>query len=402
MGARVSPKLEQTLRIRGLRFAIFGFALAILVGFNVTPATACPIGFICPIAASPDFSLQSLGYIAQRTSQIGLTGIQQQIWSIEDRLRRPTPTPRAPGFAEEPTEDPVIDSAFAALGYSGKPRDPQSPFVVKTPPQNLSSIAYSAWSQGSIDYENRTGTFAGANIGSNTLTEGVVAGADVTIQRSADASDALVVGLVTGDTISSAHNADGSTARVNGPSVGAYSAYVNGGFSIDGTLKTDFLTVDQTTAGLVTPFGLNNYSAVGNLNLKQDMGSWWYEPTAGVTYTATAWNTASKAFGMTDGTDVRLQGGARFGSSFDQAGIHFSETLTLLAYDDVQIRGGTLAVAAGVPLAPTDEGKMFGQAIGKLEAQLTQNWSANVEGEVRGRADVYGLAGRVGVTYSFN
>ena len=59
-------------------------------------------------------------------------------------------------------------------------------------------------------------------------------------------------------------------------------------------------------------------------------------------------------------------------------------------------------MATGAPLAPTDEGKIFGQVIGKLEAQLTRNWSVNVEGEFRGRTDVYGVAGRVGATYTFN
>jgi hypothetical protein len=45
-------------------------------------------------------------------------------------------------------------------------------------------------------------------------------------------------------------------------------------------------------------------------------------------------------------------------------------TLTALAYDDVSITGGTLgtSVAGGSPLVsvPTDEGKVFGQVIGKL------------------------------------
>ena len=109
-----------------------------------------------------------------------------------------------------------------------------------------------------------------------------------------------------------------------------------------------------------------------------------------------------KRLGMTDGTDVRVQAGARFGSDFDLAGIHFHETLTLLAYDDVVISGGTPAVAFAVPMAPTDEGKVFGQAIGKLEAELTKNWSASVEGEFRGHRGIYGVAGRVGVTYAFD
>jgi hypothetical protein len=399
----------QTLRIRCVRLAIFASALAVLTGFNIAPAAACPIGAICPPGTptgSAALFFESLGQTAQQTSQIGLTGIQQQIWAIEDRLqRRPPVTPGPPAFAEEdPAANPVIDSAFAALGYSGKPRDVQNPILVKavTPPAQPSLVSYSAWGQGTIDYQSRTGTSAGFNIGSNTLTAAALAGGNATVQSLTSASDALVLGLLAGDTAASVRNADGSTARVDGPSVGAYGAYVNRGFSIDGTFKTDFLGVDQTVAGLVTPFGLINYTAAGNVNFKQDLGSWWYQPTAGISDTRTVWNGGSKAFGMTDGTDVRVQGGARFGSGFDWAGTHFDGTLTLLAYDDVLISGGTLAVATGTPLTPTEQGKVFGQAIGRLEAQLTKNWSASVEGEFRGSTDIYGLAGRIGVTYTFN
>lgn len=355
---------------------------------------------------SAELFLQSLGYIAQQTSQAGLTGIQQQIWSIEDRLqsRRSATASQPMGFAEEaPAADPVIDSAFAALGYSGEPRDPKNPIVVKAPqpPARPSPFSYSAWTQGFVDYEDRTGWYAGVDIGRDTLIGGGLAGADVTVQGVTSASDALVVGLVTGDVTADVRNADGLTAHVEGPSAGAYGAYVNGGFSIDGTFKTDFFDLTETAAGVVTPLGLNNYVAVGNVNYKEDLGTWWFQPTAGANYTSTVWDGASKAFGMDDGTDLRVQGGARFGSGFDWNGVHFNETLTLLAYDDVIISGGTLAVATSVPLAPTDEGKIFGQAIGKLEAQLTNNWSVNVEGELRGRSDVYGIAGRLGVTYFF-
>jgi hypothetical protein len=376
-------------------------ASAILPCFTASVAAGVPIiveTFSLP--GSPSLFLQSVGYIAQQTSQASSTGIQQQIWSIEDRLQgKPAAASRPIGFADEPsTGNPVIDSAFAALGYSGDPRDPKSPFTVKAP----SLVSYSAWAQGFVDYENRTGTFAGIGIGRNTLIGGGIAAADVTIQHLTSASDAVVFGILTGDLTGTVRNADGSTALVHGPSLGAYSAYVNGPFSIDGTFKTDFFALTETDAGVVIPLGLNNYVATGNVNYKQDMGTWWFQPTMGVSYTRTVWNSESSADGFTDGTDVRVQGGARFGTGFDWAGVHFDETLTVLAYDDVIISGGTLAVATGVPLAPTDEGKLFGQVIGKLDAQLTRNWSVNVEGEFRGRTDVYGLAGRLGATYTFN
>jgi hypothetical protein len=404
--------------------AILVFASASVVMFGAAPAAAQqivavvsssspPAASSSPVVASnPDIAaglfLESMGYIAQQTSQVELTGIQQQIWSIEDRLQARHPAASQPmGFAEgapPDDSDSVVDSAFAALGYSGDQQDPKSPILIKAPQPAAepSHFSYSAWTQGFVDYENRSGTYAGIDIGRNTLMDGGLAAADVTVQGITSASDAFVIGLLTGDVQANVRNADGSTARVDGPSIGAYTAYVNGGFSADGTFKTDFFDLSDASAGLIIPLGLNNYVAAGNVNYKQDFGSWWLQPTAGTSYTRTIWNAASKAFGMDDGTDVRVQGGARFGSSFDWHGVHYTETLTLLAYDDVTISGGTLAVATGVPMAPTDEGKIFGQAIGRLEAQLTNNWSVNFEGEFRGRSDVYGIAGRAGVTYLFN
>jgi hypothetical protein len=413
-------------RIRGLLLASFSLAAAFFVQFHTTPAAAFCFGHLpcSTTTGAPLLSVQSIGYAAQATAQVALTGIQQQIWSTEDRVQclirytdpnasrpifcqpRPPDATRPIAFTEDeaPAGDPVINAAFAALGYSGKSGASQSPIVFKAPPSAPapSTTSYSAWGQGSVDDEVRTGTYAGTNIGSKTVTWAGVGGADVTFLRLTSGSDALVFGLLSGDTTASVNNADGSLVRINGPSVGAYSAYVNGGFSADGTFKTDFLNIEDVVSGGGLPLGMYNYAAVGNVNYKQAVGSWWYQPTAGFTYTRSVWNEESKSIGMNDGTNVRVQGGARFGSGFDWAGIHFSNTLTLLAYDDVLITGGTLAVVTGTPLAPTNEGKVFGQVIGNLEAQLTKNWSASFEGEFRGSTDVYGLAGRVTITYNFN
>lgn len=416
--ARIS-RTSRTVRIYCASLAIFAVAAAFLIASNA-PATAACGGTLPPCTGATSLFFQNLGNNGRQVSQVSLTGVEQQIWSIEDRLqcmigsdgrsyceRRSAPTRWSNAFTEEAPapEDPTIDSAFAALGYSAN-GDQKSPIVVKSPPpapqpaQN--PVSFSAWGQGSVDYQNRSGTFAGVSIGSNTMTATGVFGADATLLNPTSASDALVFGLFTADTTAQVHNADASVARINGPSVGAYGAYVNGAFSMDGTFKTDFLNVGDVTLGGEFPFGLDNYAAVGNVKLKQDFGSWWFEPTAGFTYTRTMWDGASRAFGMNDGYDWRVQGGARIGSGFEWGGIHFDEKLTLLAYDDVTIAGGTLAVVTGTPLTPSEEGKIFGQAIGTIEAQLTRNWLVSVEGEYRGSTDIYGLAGRVVATYSFN
>ena len=420
-GLRLNFTLRRLLLVP---LPILGLAVGASVLFKPSPAAAFCFGHLpCPTPAAPLLSLQGVGYVAQDSAQVGLTGLQQHTWSTIDRIQcllnfRDPNSPRpifceprqrvaagSNAFAEDGmTSDPVIDSAFAALGYSGTPRASRSPFVVKaqTPDPTPPAISFSAWSQGSVDDEVRTGTVAGTDIGSRNLTWAAVGGADATFMNPGSSSDAVVLGVLSGITTANAHNADGTQVRVNGPSVGAYGAYVNGGFSIDGTFKTDFLNVEDVIAGVGVPLGMYNYSTVGNVNYKQYVGSWWYQPTAGFTYTRTVWNGESKASGLSDGQDVRVQAGARFGSGFDWAGIRFTDTLTLLAYEDVLITGGTLAIAAGTPLAPTDQGKVFGQAIGNLQAQLTKNWSATIEGEVRARSGVTGLAGRLEVTYSFD
>jgi hypothetical protein len=362
------------------------------------------------------FLFQSLGRIAQQTSQISLQAVQTQITSIRDLVRRRLrSTPRAIGFAEDVAEDRVdgsfkaidaslntLDDSLAAFAYT----DSTSTIVTKAAPSSAAPtpprISYAAWAQGFVDYENRTGTFLGTDVGRNTLTGGIMGGADATVLNLTSATDAGVVGGLTGDTTASVHNADGSTARMNGPSVGAYGVYINGGFSIDGAFKVDFLHLVQDTAGFDTPLALNNYTGAGNVSYKNELGSWWWEPTIGASYIRTVWDGSSKAtFGLTNGTDVRVTGGVRWGTGWDWAGMHFDGTLSTFLYNDVIISGGTVSTVIA-PLAPSDEGKIFGQLIGKLEAKITQNFSAYLEGDVRGRHDVIGTAGRLGVRYTFN
>ena len=185
--------------------SVFGPAAGFVVGFHATPAAAlCLSHFPCPSPAAPFLSVQSIGYVAQQTAQVGLTGIQQQIWSVEDRIQcligytdpnasrrifcqqqRPNGTGPSAYADDGASQDPVIDSAFAALGYNGTPRASRSPFVVKAqaPAPQLSTVSYSAWSQGSVDDEVRTGSYAGSNVGSKNLTWAGIGGADVTFMH---------------------------------------------------------------------------------------------------------------------------------------------------------------------------------------------------------------------------
>ena len=176
--------------------------------------------------------------------------------------------------------------------------------------------------------------------------------------------------------------------------------YISGGFSTDTTVKADFLTIASSAAGVPT-LGLTNIVVAPNLNYKFDYMRCWVEPTVGASYTDTSWNGPATAFGFTHGHQWRVQGGVRFGTSWDWYGVRVDPVLGLFAYSDVEVQGGTLAAAVATPLVPTDQGKVFGQLTGKLGFDWGRGWTSYVEGEVRGRNQVWGAAGRVGFAYAF-
>ena len=322
-------------------------------------------------------------------------GIETQLQAYRDRLqsRTPTSSTSAPlGYAND-------GSAWNALGYAATNAN-GGPFLKAPPKPPEPAAVWSVWGQGFGDNETRNATVNGLDAGRTTTTFGGVGGIDVTIPR-VGISDAIVFGLLGGDTRSHVHNADGSTADVSGPGAGAYGMVVIGKFSADSVFKADFFGLDETAGGVTLPLHLVNLTSANNIYYKVDRGSWWVEPTAGMTYTHTAWDAASLATGLTDGEQWRWQAGARVGTSFMWNGVSVEPTLTALAYDDFSIRGGTI-VSAVAPLVPTDEGRIFGQLIGRMNFDWNKNFSSYVEGEVRGRNDVLGVAGRVGLRYVFN
>jgi hypothetical protein len=351
--------------------------------------------------ASTPASLQTAGVTAVQASRVGVAAVQSHLTTIRDQLQRRRSMVSGPplGYAEE------SETSSAALGYassSAKSALAKGMPILKAPakpPEPAFNVA--AWAQGFGDYENRTGQFNGADIGRIAGTSGVVGGLDLTLPHLFRPTDAWVIGLLGGDTESTVHNADGSSAHLRGPGVGVYSVYVNGGFSTDSLFKADLFDLDSTDAfNNTTGLHLTNYTTADNLNYKFELGQSWIEPTAGFTYTATNWDNASLAIGLTNGQSWRVQGGARIGTAFDANGVHVEPSLTALLYDDVSITGGTIVTATSV--VPTDQGKVFGQLDGKLNFEFARGFSSFVEGEVRGRENVFGVAGRVGIRYVFN
>ena len=343
-----------------------------------------------------------------------MSAVESQLNSIRDTIqRRLQTTPGRPlGYAAE-SPDESSGSPDRILGYAAATQSAMAaanPLNTKAPPAAVASASgWAVWSQLYGDYEQRSGIVDGFDTGRISRTGGIIGGVDK-VFTDGFGGDALVLGLLSGAMTSHVSNVDGSSSRINGPSVGAYAIWIKGGFSIDSALKVDFLDIDQSSPFKVIPsFGLTNYTAALNLNEKIQFTGWWMEPTLGVLDTRSIWNsTGHDVIGLTDGNDFRIQAGSRFGTSFDWGRASVEATLATLAYDDVSITGGTLVTAvAGVgPLVtvPTDQGKIFGQVIGKLNFDWSKDikgLSSYVEGEVRGRSGVFGTAARVGVRYSW-
>jgi hypothetical protein len=352
----------------------------------------------CASSSLSSASAQTLARAAQNTSQVSIGVVQAMITSIRDNFQRTrTSSPVALRYTWDANDDDAV------MTYSSSKPVAKSP-VFKAMPQTpmMRTVTYALWGQGFGDVEWRTGTFQGLDLGRTTTTVGALGGTDVAITNILSSSDVFVIGVLGGFASARVNNADRSSARVDGPGVGLYSIYVNGGFSTDATFKVDFFDLNRSAPGIPDlGLSLTNYVFAYNVNYKFNTAPWWFEPTVGFSHTNTVWDGASSALGFENGRALRIQGGVRVGTSYDWNGVVVEPTLTAMLYSDVEIRGGTIAIATGVPTIPTDEGKIFGQGIAKLNFLWNRNLSSYVEGEVRGREGVLGAAGRVGLRYSF-
>jgi hypothetical protein len=314
---------------------------------------------------------------------------------------------RALGFvgqADEDSKAAATDLPWSTSAYTG--RDAKAS-VFKAPPKapDPFSASYSTWAVGFVDSERRDETFAGADIGRRTTTAGGIGGVFAILTGLnlpfGTSDDILVIGAFGGDTTSHLRTNTGTTTRVNGPGTGINAIWMRGGLSADSTFKADFFTISPSTLA-PTELGMASYNSVTNVNYRIESGNWWAEPTGGFGYTSTQWDAATRFLGFNDGHQVRLSGGSRFGTSWDWNTVKVDPVLGLFVYDDVVVRGGNLATAVANPLVQTDQGKLFGQATGKLSFDWGKGLSSYVEGELRGRSGVFGAAGRLGVTYNWN
>src|SRR5262249_17420060 len=191
-----------------------------------------------------------------------------------------------------------------------------------------------------LNIESRTSTVgfvAGDDLTSSGLYSGIIAGVTTGYQWYEMKFNASVTAVPTGGVTSDATSRLPGTgvsqlsATVSGPTVGAYATYFSAGFSTDVTVKFDFLTVNETFNDLLAttitqnPFvsfpgagsvNLLNRIVFGNLHYRFDLSpNFWMETTVGVAYTNSSYASGAARLGLADGNLVRVQGGARFGTS---------------------------------------------------------------------------------------
>ena len=325
------------------------------------------------------------------------------------------------------------------------------------------AVRFAAWTQLLGDYEKRSAqgsTNVSANffgqqqqfppfplalsVETHSSTIGFQFGADATSRSLLFPEDGLITGLLLGYLSSNVTvNTSSGPGRISGSIVdtmgkgstqmkgnltglttGVYATYFNGGFSTDFVLKVDALSLNESFNDLLSftnpnaspsnsnlpisrlfsnsgTFSLINTTLGGNLNYRFFVyPNFWIEPTVGALYTLSMYGSNAADFGLADGELVRVQGGARVGSSFLINNILVTPTLTGLAYSDVLVRGGFVPGAAFLAsniLADADEGQVRGRGVLAFNFDFGQGVSSFILGEARGGTGLFGAGGRAGV-----
>jgi hypothetical protein len=331
---------------------------------------------------------QSTSYIVQQAVN---SAVQSVLQNVRDQIQSGQVAPLPGGgtrlqfTAEDAATDNYYDHVFGALGYSGSPMLTKAPpMPAPMPPQ------WGVWGTGS-------GNFQSATIGGTTTTTSAgtgIGGMDYTKFGVTTTSDALVIGVNgsgTGLHGSIAGPGFASTENATTPAIGAYMAYINGGFSTDFQFLGAFTHLDTSTTAIgiptATTMNSDSYSYTGDLNYRFNLeNKWWIEPTVGATYG----NTYTP--GLTTGEIVTVQGGARVGNEITyENGVKLQTTLFGLAYSNVVETGnnvsGTTAAVMG------DQGQVWGKGDLKFNFVFSPHFSAYVEGAIYGTSGTFTALG---------
>ena len=284
--------------------------------------------------------------------------------------------------------------------------------------QPPTSLVVAGWVEGIADYERRgssTPTALGVlDTGTRMQSGTVQGGLDFNWTRTnVPWLDQMVLGIVASRSSAKLDINYGASATLEGWGIGAYWMGVTGPWSLDAVTKLDYFNYTPTggtppVPGIPSDFFFTNHTTAANLNYRIPMG-WttsFIEPTVGVMYVRT--DADLGILNRATGDLLRLQGGARLGSTWDWwNGVSVLGMVKLLAYSNVHVSG--LAVVApalggfGPGLASsTDEGKLRGEVEGSLTFGLGAGYSLNAETAVRFGSEYFAAGGKLGLRKAFS
>jgi hypothetical protein len=315
------------------------------------------------------------------------------------------PSVSARGYA--PSE---LDGIPGLMSYA--PNSPIYAVPVAPAPVIASGPTWATWVEGLGDWEKRN-PLNSLDVGRTQNTYSTHAGVDATWANPLVGGDYFVAGLVTNYT--STHvDLTGLPAslRLEGPGVGFYSMYLNGGFSADTAVKVDFVNLREDFAGLVAEgftltttgnsIDITNAGVAGNLQYKNKYSWGFIEPTMGFAFTHTMFGNNAAAMGLQDASTLKLQAGARFGGTFLVNGMSIEPNLGLLAYSNVIADGTTLAVlGTQTPDPPTDKGLVRAEVNPEVNFGFDNGYSAYIRGSVRAGSELVGGSVKAGMRKEF-
>jgi len=367
-------------------------------GFNPATSTTCinnalmVVPAICTPAApvTPAAINQSVGHVAASQQQQSFWGVQMMLQQRRDQLQGTLAghgtSPSISGYASSEF-DSDTDTESNALGYAGQSQK-TNPLVYKAaPPPAPANPAWAVWAQGLGSWEH-DGALSATDIAHFNSTYAAQGGLDGTWRGLVSSDDAFVLGIVSSWTASHvSYDNSPTTMQLVGPGVGAYGMYVKGGFSADLTPKFDFLQLNQDFAGLApnTSIGITNAGVSGNVQYKVTWaGNNFVEPTAGFSFTRTMFGSGAAALDLEDSSTLRLQGGARLGTTWQVNGISVDASVKALVYDDVIAQGTSITTSAfSAGIAPTDQGLVRGELDPQLCFNLADGYSVTLSGNLR-------------------
>lgn len=397
------------LRAVAIFFALWSVSLMTTSAqAQLAPGCACPAGFT-PISPTACFSIakgtappicgyRNLGQIAASQQQLSFWGIKTILQQKQDQLQS-TPIPRAtrPAALGYASTDPGIGAG--AVGEANKPEryNPlASPLYDTTEAATPADPVWGTWVQGLGDTE-RDSALSSADTTHSSSTYSVQAGLDRTQRNVLSADDALVLGIVSSWT--STHTGfEGSSTKLNlaGPGAGLYSEYVKGGFSTDVTAKFDFLNMTERFAGLAPDQSTTilNAGVSGNVQYKiAGKNNSFLEPTAGFSLTHTSFGSGADAIGLTDAYTLRLQTGARIGTTWDLGHeTSVDANFKALVYGNAIAQGTSVAgIGPFVSvITPSDTGLVRGELDPEICLNLPNDSSLTFSGQYRFGRDLSG------------